>query len=132
MWWKFNRRLSSLLAIVVALIFINNGADRLIQMTLNQSNEYSIFQYMHGIEITIIGFFFLLVECKSPLFKQNVGIMYKPTPKAILILILSIFLYAGTNQSLDFYLVLGIGFVLLLLSFYTKRPRKSHREGDLH
>jgi hypothetical protein len=125
MWWKINRRISSLLTIVIALLFINNGSDRLIQMALDQKDEYSIFKYMHSIEIVIIGLFFLLIECNSPLFKENVNIMYKPTPKSFLILIFSVFLYAGTDNGMDFYLVCGMGTFMLIISFYTKRPRKS-------
>ena len=129
MWWKFNRRISSLLTIVIALIFINNGADRLILMTLDVKDEFSIFKYMHSVEIIVLGLFLLLVECNSPKFKQNVHIMYKPTPKAILVLIFSLFLYAGTDRNLDFYLVAGMGFFILLLSFYTKRPKSIKDEA---
>lgn len=129
MWWKFNRSISSLLTIVIALIFINNGADRLILMTLDQKDEFSIFRYMHAVEIIVLGLFLLLIECNSPKFKQNVNIMYKPTPKAILILIFSLFLYAGIERTLDFYMVTGMGFFLLLFSFYTKRPRSIKDQG---
>lgn len=125
MWWKFNRTFSKLLSIVVSLIFVNHGADRIIQMTLDQQGEFPVFRYMHGIEIVIIGFFLMLVECNSPLFRSNVNIMYKPTPKTILILIFSIFLYTGTDKRLDFYLVFGMCLVMLVLSFYHKRPREA-------
>lgn len=129
MWWKINRHISSLFSIVIALIFINNGADRLILMTLDQRGEFSIFRYMHAVEIVVIGFFFLLLECNSPLFRENLYIMYKPTPKSILIIILSVFLYTGSDRSLDFYLVCGMGFLMLILSFYSKRPSSAQQEA---
>ena len=113
----------SLLSFLISLIFINHGANRIIQMTLGNSKEYSVFRYMQAGEIVIIGLFLLLVECKSPRIRANVGVMYRPTPKTILILILSIFLYTSPDGLLDFYLVIGMGTVMLLLSFYTSKPR---------
>lgn len=127
MWCKVIRKIISVLSIVIAFIFINHGVERLLIMTTDQKDEFSVFKYMHAIEIIIIGIFFLLVECKSPLFKQNIYIMFRPTPKTVLILILAIFLYTGTDNQLDFYLVMGMGGVMLLLSFYTKKahPQRS-------
>ena len=123
MWWKVIRKTSAVLSMVISLIFINNGVTRLVAMTTDQRDDFPIFKYMHAIEIVVIGLFFLLVECNSPLFMQNVNIMYKPTPKTILILVFSIFLYTGTQDQLDFYLVISIATVLLLLSFYAKKPK---------
>ena len=125
MWWKINRSVSNLFSIVISLIFISHGGDRLIQMTLNQTEEFSIFNYMHSVETIVIGFFLLLVECNSPLFRKNVNIMFRPTPKTIMIMVFSIFLYTGRPRSMDFYLVFGMGFVMLVLSFYTKKPTVS-------
>jgi hypothetical protein len=123
MWWKIIRKVLTVLSIVIACIFINHGAERLVIMISDQKDEFSIFKYMHAIEIVVIGLFFLLVECGSPLFKQNINIMYRPTPKTVLTLIFSIFLYTSSEDQLDFYLVMGMGVVMLLLSFYTKKPR---------
>jgi hypothetical protein len=123
MWWKVIRKISKVLAIVIACIFVNHGVERLVIMTADQKNEFSIFNYMHAIEIVVIGMFFLLAECKSPLFKQNIHIVYRPTPKTVMILIFSIFLYTSTDDHLDFYLVIGTGSAMLLLSFYSKKPK---------
>lgn len=131
MWWKVIRKASAVLSLVISFIFINNGVNRLLAMTTDQRDDFPIFKYMHAIEIVIIGLFFLLVECNSPLFMQNVNIMYKPTPKTILILIFSIFLYTGTQDQLDFYLVIGMGVVLLLLSFYAKKPTNKVKRNDI-
>ncbi len=126
MWWKINRQLIRLFSLVIALIFVSHGGRELIEMTLIQSSEYSVFRYMHASENVIIGLFCLLVECNSPLFRKNVNIMFRPTPKAILTLVFSIFLYTSSTDKLDFYLVFGMGFVQLILSFFTSKPRESH------
>lgn len=125
MWWKIIRKTSAILSIVIACIFMNHGVQRLIIMTADQKDEFSIFKYMHAVEIVIIGLFMLMVECNSPLFRQNINIMYRSTPKTVLILIFTIFLNTGTEDQLDFYLTLGMGVAMLLMSFYAKKPKQS-------
>ena len=131
MLWNIIRKISSVLTIVIACIFISHGVDRLVLMTADQKDEFSIFKYMHAIETAIIGLFFLVAEFKSPLFKKNINIAYRPTPKSVLILIFSIFLYTSTEDHLDFYLVLGMAASTLLLSFYTKKPKNHDSEVNI-
>ena len=111
------------------MIFINRGGEDLLQMALNQTEEYSVFKYMHAVESMIIGFFLLLAECHSPLFIANVNIIYRPTARSILILVFTIFLYTGQDNKLDFYLAIGIGFFMLILSFYVKNQRAALLEA---
>ena len=76
MLWNIIRKISSVLTIVIACIFISHGVDRLVLMTADQKDEFSIFKYMHAIETAVIGLSFVAAELKSSLFKKKINISY--------------------------------------------------------
>lgn len=121
------RQLLSVVSVMIALIFVYNGISRLVEVSSMLKAEISVFSYAHSVEMIIIGSFLLLAECKTPLFKQNVKVIYRPFARIILLFIFSIFLYTGATDLTDFYLVTGLTVLMIMISQCVPNQSKNKR-----
>lgn len=122
-----SRQLLSVVSVMIALIFVYNGISRLVEVSSLIKAEISVFSYAHSVEMIIIGTFLLLAECKTPLFKQNVKVIYRPFARIILLFIFSIFLYTGATDLTDFYLVTGLTVLMIMISQCVPDASKNKR-----
>lgn len=121
------KQLLSVVSVMIAFVFVYNGISRLMELSTLIKTEFSVFSYAHSVEMMIIGTFLLLAECKTPLFKQNVKVIYRPFARVILLFIFSIFLYTGATELTDFYLVNGLTILMIMISQCVPETRNTQR-----
>lgn len=123
------KRIHCVLSIVVSLLFVSVGVERLVSLGTGESDDNWVIKLVLAVEILFIGAFLLLTECKSPLFKQNISIITKPLAKTILILVFSVFLYIGNPNKRDFYTVVSITGLMFITGKCTAKPQtRSEKE----
>lgn len=123
------KRIHCVLSIVVSLLFVSVGVERLVSLGTGESDENWVIKLVLAVEILLIGVFLLLTECKSPLFKQNISIITKPLAKTILILVFSVFLYIGNPNKRDFYTVVSITGLMFITGKCAAKPQaRSEKE----
>jgi hypothetical protein len=110
------KQLLSIVSVMIAFVFVYNGISRLMELSTLIKTQFSVFSYAHSIEMISIGAFLLLAECKTPLFKQNVRVIYKPFARVILLFIFSVLLYTGATELTDFYIVTALTILLIMIS----------------
>lgn len=116
------KRIHCVLSIVVSLVFVSVGVERLVSLGSGESDDNWVIKLVLAVETVIIGAFLLLTECKTPLFKQNISIITKPQAKTILILVFAVFLYIGNPNKRDFYTVVSITGLMFITGKCTAKP----------
>lgn len=117
---KTINKIHMVLGLLISFVFMNHGIEDLFLTSKTITKEFSIMSYLIALEILLIGFFFMLLECQSPLFKNNFAFLYKPMGKTVTVLFFNCLLYSSKVDSwkIDFYLVLALNIILLCLDYY--------------
>jgi hypothetical protein len=110
------KQLLSVVSVMIAFVFVYNGISRLMELSTLIKTQFSVFGYAHSIEMISIGAFLLLAECKTPLFRQNVKVIYRPFARVIVLFICSVLLYTGATELTDFYIVIGLTVLIIMIS----------------